>query len=137
MPSQNYRLLQTGIIGYYIPHKMWVLLGISLALVFMMREDLYERFQAHTELNGMIVGLAVVVVFMAFHNAFKVQSAANLLRRIEKFEDNPTEDSRQRIIRDLRHRGHFIDNFLSMLNSIHLRKATMHYSSGTSLDVMI
>jgi hypothetical protein len=111
MPAQNDRLLQTGIMGYYVPHKMWVLLGVSLALIFMMRDDLYARFQAHAELNGIIIGLAVIVVFLAFYNAFKVQIAANLLKRIEKFEDNPTEEDRQKIIHDLRHRGHFIDNF--------------------------
>lgn len=93
--ENNSRILQTGLIGYYIPHRMWVTLFAFLVLIIWMREDLYIRFMAHASLNGLICATGVIVIFMAFSNAFKVQRAAVFLRRLEKFEENPNEEKRE------------------------------------------
>ncbi len=112
------RRLQTGLIGYYIPHRMWVALAAFLALIFWMREDLYVRFMAHASLNGLIIATAVIVIFMAFANAFKVQKAANFLKKLEDFEDTPTEEARVALLKELRTKASFIDTFYlqSILN---------------------
>jgi DNA segregation ATPase FtsK/SpoIIIE-like protein len=90
---------------------MWVTLFAFLALIVWMREDLYIRFMAHASLNGLICATGVIVIFMAFANAFKVQRAAVFLRRVEKFEENPTEEERQDLIHHLRSKASFIDTF--------------------------
>jgi hypothetical protein len=117
--ENNNRVLQTGLIGYYIPHRMWVTLFAFLALIVWMREDLYIRFMAHASLNGLICATGVIVIVMAFANAFKVQRAAVFLRRVEKFEDNPTEEERRELIERLRSKASFIDTFYTqcILNS--------------------
>ncbi len=113
MVQNNYnnkqRTLQTGQIGWYVPHKMWVTLVAFFSLSFVMREDLIERFQSHVSLNGLILTTMMVVVVMAFNNIFHVQRAANLLKRIENFEDNPAAQVQGKLVKELR--GSYIDNY--------------------------
>jgi hypothetical protein len=112
MTNKNHnRVLQTGLIGYYIPHRMWVALAAFLALVIWMREDLYIRFMAHASLNALIIATGIIVIFMAFSNAFKVQRAANFLRQLENFEENPSTELRDKLIKKLRTKASFVDTF--------------------------
>ena len=124
--NDNQRFLQTGFIKYYIPHRMWVALFAFLALIVWMRDDLYVRFMAHASLNALICGTAVIVIFMAFMNAFRVQWAANFLKNAETYEDSPSKDKLEALIKQLRGKAHFLDDF--NLQQIILRFAQQNQS---------
>lgn len=122
------RRQQTGLMRFYVPYQMWVALGAFLLLAFVMREDLIDRFQSHVSLNGLILCTAITVVCLTFRNVFRIQAAANYIKKIDAFEDQPDEAVQQKLLEELRTKGSYIYTF-------HFQKSLSEFVVGESKNI--
>ncbi|NBO18559.1 MAG: hypothetical protein EBV03_04900, partial [Proteobacteria bacterium] len=90
---------------------MIIILGLFLAFIVHMYDDLYVRFMAHPSLNALIIGTMVITIMMAFYNIAKIRFAAIFLESLEKFEDNPSEEESLIILKKLRKKARVINTF--------------------------
>lgn len=111
MREDALRVKQTGLIGKYFPWKMIFVFSAFMAFCVYVREELEVRFMAHPELNALIIGTMFIGIFMVFHNIAKIRFAAMFLEKLEKFEDNPSEEAALKIIKKLRKKARLIDTF--------------------------
>ncbi len=109
--TPNDRLKQIGQIKHYMPFKMVFALLVFIGFIAYMHEDLYVRFMAHPSLNALIIGTMVVSIAAAFHNIFKIEKSASLLRKLEKYEDDPSEAASKTLIKKLRKKNCIINTF--------------------------
>ncbi len=111
MTESTERLKQTGLIKRYMPLKMLLALAAFIGFIVYMHEDLYIRFMAHPSLNALIIGTMVVSISMAFVNIFKIERSASLLRKLEKYENDPSEAEAKLLIRKLKRKNCIINTF--------------------------
>jgi len=109
--KQAERFKQTGLMGFYVPMKIGLILIAFFAFIIVKYDSLLVRFEANAPLNSIILGTMFISFGLVLRNVLVMQSAAYLLRRIEKFEDNPSEKESLSILKKLRKNGGLVNTF--------------------------
>jgi hypothetical protein len=102
---------QDEYMGYYIPHRLWVAIGLFFLLLYGLREQVAQSFSHSLELNCVIAGTIIIVIYLNLSNIFKFQAASKQVNKITEVLDNSRFEEYDAIQEKIMQNGNILDSF--------------------------